>query len=290
MLTREGEYSRRGTEREVRESNQLLHEPIEYPHMLETPQGPQMGNGEPTVSIDEVVRRLIIHEDKPIENLPTMTAPELKLIGRCVCFRTKQTINGVTAQYFYTGLVSAVTASAVTLMYVNRYTEGDFKVYKEREKVVLRTVNASAQEMTRRHRREGRSSSIEISNDQHPSGAPLHGYSAEGEVGAGSDGGLAGQQDGAALFRVDASGSLDPAVKMSFEVDGEENVFSSTHEEKEMVEGRSEELSGGGIGAIRAPRPPHFRHCTTSVGPLPCVSFFRKNIHDVAFGRDPRSS
>ncbi|KPA73834.1 hypothetical protein ABB37_09478 [Leptomonas pyrrhocoris] len=258
--------------------------------MLEVPQTPQTGNEKAEESIEGIVNRLIIHDDKPIENLPTLTAPELKLIGRCVSLSTKQTINGVTAQYFYTGLVSAVTATAVALMYVNRYTEADFKVYVEREKALVRAVNASAQEMTRQAHQRARSPSSDVDKDQHHIGGPQHGYTAAGEVGVDRDGGITGQRDGAALMNVDAAGSLAPAVKMTLEGEDEAEVFRGA-QETEMEEGSNEGLSGGGVnGAVPTRRPPHFRTSAASAGPLPYVSFLRKSIHDVRFGRDPRSS
>jgi hypothetical protein len=304
MSTREEvEYARRTDEVEAPGSRLPLQEPVDHAEMLEGPQELQRATEAPKESIDDVVSRLIIHEDKPIENLPTMTAPELKLIGRCVSLSTKQTINGVTAQYYYTGLVSAVTATAVTLMYVNRYTEEDFKLYKEREKALMKAANASAQETAKQHNRHeghhthhGRSPSSEIDQDQQHVGVPVNGHSAEGEVGVGHRGALTGQNDGAALACVDAAGSLAPAVKMAFDTDGgEEKAFSCT-QDGELDEAGT--TNDGGYDSndnhrrqpMRVQRPPHFRSCVRSVGPLPYVSFLRKSIHNVAFGRDPRSS
>ena len=296
----ETEYSQRGTGRESDERDASLREPVEQPAMFEGVPVTQDGNEEPKQSIDDIVANLIIHEHKPIENLPTMSAPELKLIGRCVSLSIKQTVNGVTAPYYYTGLVSAVTAAAVTLMYVNRYTEVDFQVYKEREKVAVRAGTASAQEMTQRnashtdhhHSTHGRSPSSEIDQDQQHVGVPAHGCSVKGEASLDHNGELTGQRDAAAALplHVDAAGSLAPAVVMNFDyaTEGDKQAFNVAQDGE--VEESSNDPVSGAAGPPLVLRPRHFRNFAGSVGPLPYVSFLRKNIHDVAFGRDPRSS
>lgn len=222
------------------------------------------------VSIDDVVSRIIIHDDRPIENLPVMQAPELKLIGRCVSLCVSRNVNDIEQIFYYTGLVSSVTYTAVTLMHVNRYTRSDFKKYVTREKQVTKDgVQADKESGGSAGKR---------------SGLPSHGYTVEGEVGVGKDGGLTSTQDAAALLRLDAAGSLAPAVALCTKEEIEALDFAGSPNQPDAPEAPQTQST------TRALQHKNFRRCEASIGPLPYVTFLRKSVHDVRFGRDPRSS
>ena len=203
-------------------------EPFESSEALANPSHADVKSDDAEPSTDEVVSNLVIHEDRPIENLPTMSAPELKLIGRCVSLCVMRKVDSEEEPFYYTGLVASVTFAAVTLMYVNRYTRSDFKSYMAREKQVSKAGPQAA---------------------------------VEGEVGA---------------------GSLAAAVRLLTE----DEIGAA-----EPVSSRSPAAAAAAAQTpTRALWHKKFRESTGSVGPLPYVTFLRKNIHDVAFGRDPRSS
>ncbi|KAG5471955.1 hypothetical protein CUR178_02620 [Leishmania enriettii] len=263
--------------------------------------------------IERLVSRIIVHEERPIENLPVMAAPELKLTGRCVSLCVKQAINGgASASYYYTGLVAMVAASTVTLMQVNRYTSADFKAYKSREQRLvksrpvvldLRDSDSSTQRLRRVGARSAymthvvpESDTAETSPAQAGNsfcgGLSVHGYSADGEVGVGEDGGLAGTADSSRLCALDAAGSLAPAVPLrAVTVQDPAMVLQQEQENLSVLVGLSTEEC---LEASSPTRPAKglrsFRAVDGSCGPIPYVTFLRKSIHEVEFGRDPRSS
>ncbi|KPI83110.1 hypothetical protein ABL78_7868 [Leptomonas seymouri] len=236
---------------------------------------------------EEAASCLVIHDDKHIENLPSIKAPELLPIGRCVSFGTKQTTNGVSTVWYYTGLVSSVTATAVTLLYVNRYTESDFKAYREREKMA---------------------SSGSVVSDSH--GFREGDGNAQALILTGSDVISAGRrsseiQAGVPHFScrlseafsntfgvsqhvsVDPRGSLCPAVKMTT---GMELQRLSAHRSRTGLEGREGCAERTAVDSSQGVRALTLRTCSASLGPLPCATFSRSNIHDVAYGRSPDRS
>ncbi|KPA73832.1 hypothetical protein ABB37_09476 [Leptomonas pyrrhocoris] len=226
---------------------------------------------QPVESIENVLRRLILHEDRPIENLPEMVSSELKLIGRCVSLRVKQTIGGINAPYYYTGLVSMVTDTAVTLMYVCRYTAVDFSFYQTRERRIADVASSAGYPPLRRRRELDigdedavqRSSTVSQKNGGDSEGAS----SSTGRV-TEAEGGdaVAGLHS-----RPDAAGSLAPALCLSLEP-----AEASPTADTEPAHPRSA-------------RPKRFRLCTESLAILPYVTLLRANIDEVAFGRDPTS-
>ncbi|KAG5471613.1 hypothetical protein LSCM4_03162 [Leishmania orientalis] len=271
-------------------------------------------NGRRKEPIEELVSRIIVHEERPIENLPVMAAPELKLTGRCVSLCMKQAINGgALAPYYYTGLVAMVTASTVTLMHVNRYTRADFKEYKSREQRLVKGRSVvldlrDSDNSTQRRRRVGarspytthvvpESDTAEASPAQAGNslygGLSVHGYSADGEVGVGEDGGLACTADSSLLCALDAAGSLAPAVPLrAVAVQDPAVVFQQEQEENlSVLDGFSTEEGPDGTSPThRVKGLRSFRVVDGSCGPIPYVTFLRKSIHEVEFGRDPRSS
>ncbi|KAG5471300.1 hypothetical protein LSCM1_01377 [Leishmania martiniquensis] len=264
--------------------------------------------------IEELVARIIIHEERPIENLPAMAAPELKLTGRCVSLCVKQSIDGGTpAPYYYTGLVAMVTATTVTLMHVNRYTRADFKEYKSREQRLVKgrpaVVNLQyADHSPPRHQRATPRSPFTIQTAPRGSsavtsptqpgqslygGLSVHGYSADGEVGVGEDGELTSTEDSTRLCALNPAGGLAPAVPLT--AMAEDSSAVAHHQDQAERLSRPDELSAdvGADGTTAAHRVMGIRRFRTfdgSFGPIPYVTFLRKSIHEVEFGRDPRSS
>ncbi|KAK7201942.1 hypothetical protein NESM_000261900 [Novymonas esmeraldas] len=280
--------------------------------------------GRPKESIEEQVARIIIHDDRPIEHLPVMMAPELKLIGRCVSLCVKQSIAGApVASYYYTGLVATVTASSVTLMHVYRYTRADFKVYKAREQrlaqgdlvtddaqdngtsatlpntrttsaPLLPTLFYTAAGATPRPPAPSDSAAVAQDHRGGAAASPGHRYSREGAVDVAEDGGLASAQDPSSLRAMDAAGSLTPAVPVKTDAEIESEGAAAEREQEGAAEGEEAAVAEAGNctagGSGRGQRLRHVRNYGGSMGPIPYVTFLRKTIYNVEFGRDPRSA
>ncbi|KAK7201941.1 hypothetical protein NESM_000261800 [Novymonas esmeraldas] len=255
-----------------------------------------------TASLDVLMERLIFHVDGPIDNLPELAAPELKLIGRCVSFQVRQRIGGAPAAwYHYTGIVSGVTAQTVTMMQVNRYTHVDYKAYKEREWHLVKGKAIPVEASSSIGRGGGYAFSIDpmmrAPAPRSPAsarGLVSYGYTADGEVGVDEDGHLTAARDTTKVGDWRLPGSLAPATALVTDVElrllAEERRRIAQHD-RHTVEGLDRE-SGAAEPQhhSRAARHRHFRAFDGSVGPIPYVTFLRKNIHDVHFGRDPRSA
>ncbi|KPA73830.1 hypothetical protein ABB37_09474 [Leptomonas pyrrhocoris] len=236
-------------------------------------------------SIDDVLDRVTVHDDHGIDGLPVLSAPELGVIGRAVSFSATKAVNGARTKFYYTGLVSVVTAAAVTLMHVHRYTEEGFELYKKRERSLSKKGAPTSSEP------KGTSTArpAAAGGKEKRRGDPLSlcGYSAEGEVGVGHDGRLTLHHDNAALLRMHAAGSLARATRVDAEAEAEAVAFEE--------EGSGCTLAAEAEAATAAPaRTARRRHSVPAhdgcVGPLPYVTFLRKAARDVKFGRDPRSS
>ncbi|CAJ1991266.1 hypothetical protein conserved [Leishmania donovani] len=252
---------------------------------------------DPTASTEDLVPRIVLCEDRPIENLPVMVSPELKLIGRCVTFLVKQTLNGAAAtSYYYIGLVSTVTASTATLMHVDRYTPADFKAYKSREQRLANGLAVPVNTGSSIGNNRGREfNEVSMSaNNRPPSSLPdgeLRSYSRanEDEVAAAEDGSLTRARGAGQLIDLYASGSLAHSAPLTTET--ELATAISTQRDKEQLrapyaslEENQEQPEAGGAARYR-----HFRRFSGSIGPIPYVTFLRKNIQDVEFGRDPNA-
>ncbi|KPI82703.1 hypothetical protein ABL78_8284, partial [Leptomonas seymouri] len=220
------------------------------------------------LSVDDVVNNIIMHDHMPIENLPVMVAPELKLIGRCVSLSVRGAFSDADQLFYYTGLVFSVNVATVTLTHVNRYTPTDYRKFIARERRVTkdgrRVETGPCKPVTR------------------ASGLSFYGYTAVGELGVGRDGALVSTPDTAALLRLDAAGSLAPATHLCTAADFDAQASASIPSHHDVGE-----TAPTITGALRTKR---FCGSDASIGPLPFVSFQRKRIHDVRFGRDPRSS
>ncbi|TPP41541.1 hypothetical protein CGC20_3755 [Leishmania donovani] len=264
-------------------------------------------------SIDEMVSRIAIPDNIPIQNLPVLNAPELKLIGRCVSFCVKLPPNGPTSvSYYYTGLVSMVTGTSVGLIYVNRYTCEDFEAYKAHEKCLANSENPApdeqntvksaphriqkAMKVLRHLHSVPTAANVEASATQSgPSvfdGLPVNPNSKEGEAGADDERALSITADSCVLCAADAAGSLAPAVPLKT-VAELETAEVRDGDGRECVLGAARlllEEGAGGAGAVnRGLRVRAFRRFSGSIGPIPYVTFLRKNIQDVEFGRDPNA-
>ena len=232
------------------------------------------------------VSHLVVPVDKPIEDLPSIRAPELQLIGRCVSFGVKQTTSGGSAYYHYTGLVSMVTASAVTLMHVNRYTETDFKAYRNRERKATHEPcphdfsesDGAAQTLILAVNDQVSATRESSQREADVSHFPCRFSEVFGSAFGGST-----------RAPADLRGSLAPAAEM---VTGTMlDNLAAHHRHRESTAAHTQEPPvAAAMAADKQRRPTSLRDCAGSIGPLPYVSFLRKNIHDVAFGRSPDSS
>ncbi|CBZ29138.1 conserved hypothetical protein [Leishmania mexicana MHOM/GT/2001/U1103] len=264
-------------------------------------------------SIDDMMLRITIPDSRSIQNLPVFNAPELKLIGRCVSFCVKMPANDATSvTYYYTGLVAMVTGTSVALIYVNRYTREAFDAYKTLEQYLESNQGPAPDEQSlvksaplRIHKamRTLRTlhtipttANVETSTAQ-PSqsvfdGLLVHPNSKEGEAGADDDSALSIAVDPYVLCAADAAGSLAPAVPLKIvaelqaaeerDGDGEERVSGEAR--LLLAEGAS------GAGAVnRGLRVRNFRRFSGSIGLIPYMTFLRKSIENVEFGRDPNA-
>nr|CAC37200.1 hypothetical transmembrane protein P883.06 [Leishmania major] len=226
-----------------------------------------------------------------------MVSPELKLIGRCVTFLVKQTLNGVLAtSYYYIGLVSTVTVSTATLMHVNRYTPADFKAYKSREQRLAKGVAVPANSGSSIGNDGGREfNEKSMSPNNRPpsslSGSELRSYSRanDDEVAAAEDGGLTRIRGTGRLTDLYASGSLAHSALLTTETELETAISKQRDKEQLLAPYTSLEENQGQPEAGGAARHRHFRRFSGSIGPIPYVTFLRKSIHDVEFGRDPNA-
>jgi hypothetical protein len=224
-----------------------------------------------------------------------VTSPELRVIGWAVAFSTTKSVDGIKTKHFYTGLVSVVTATAVTLMYVNRYTESGFKAYTQREHAFARKSAVRVPDLSGTNE-SAAPSPLHGANEKHISvGLVAHGYSPEGEVGVGQKGQLTGRVDCAALLGMDAAGSLALAVPL-LRREPEAMEVSALLEEyggEAHVHDTHVSSGEGEVGAAPQTRAACRRHLPAdydTIGPLPFVTFQRKSVRAVRFGRDPRSS
>ncbi|KPI83108.1 hypothetical protein ABL78_7866 [Leptomonas seymouri] len=239
----------------------------------------------PEESIEDLVDRLIIHGDQCTEHLPIMTSPELRIIGKAVSFSLEKTVNGDKKVCYYTGLVSSVTAAAVTLMHVNCYTEKDFELYKKRERSFLKKKAVGTQNLKNGNSVRSSPSEGKPMNSIHA--LSLYGNVTEEEVRVEVQDGLAGNGENAALLRVDAAGSLAAATQFSIEVTEAEPVaFSEGQHAGSSVGESPPPIHSRARAAFRSKVSSH----SVSFGPLPFASFQRKRLRNVRFCRDPRSS
>ncbi|KAG5471301.1 hypothetical protein LSCM1_01378 [Leishmania martiniquensis] len=244
--------------------------------------------------------RIAVHDARPIEHLPVIASSELKMIGCCVSFRVKATKKGrLGTSYHYTGLVAAVTATTVTLMHANRYTSDDIKGYKCREELLKKNEDAFSdsdsclitnklgalflEEMRRTtHLREPASDN----------GAFFYGFPEKGAVIFAQHRGCTGTNRRPALHELLVSGSLAPAVGLVTE-DELDSIASGWRQEAHEPTSETSAAAAhreGSRSSPRAVRHRRFRTFDGSFGPIPYVTFLRKSIHEVEFGRDPRSS
>ncbi|KAG5496911.1 hypothetical protein GH5_01419 [Leishmania sp. Ghana 2012 LV757] len=255
------------------------------------------GRGAP---IDDAMACLVFHEARPIENLPAMVSPELKMIGRCVAFSVRQSRKSTpAASYAYVGLVSAITATTVTLMHVNRYTAVDFKAYNAREQLLAKRKGIAFKSGSRIGTDGGSAANLEsIGTNPGPrepisdGGPPFYGCCAEGEEGSAQHRGRTSPGCPPALHQADISGSLALLPLLVTEEGLEATALARRQEDREPINGTHITFVDHGCSAAstRAARHRRFRSFHGSCGPIPYVTFSRKSIHEVEFGRDPRSS
>ncbi|GET91077.1 hypothetical protein, conserved [Leishmania tarentolae] len=217
----------------------------------------------PKDSIEDMVSRTTIPESLPIQNLPVITAPELKLIGRCVDFCVKvPTDDTASVPYYYTGLVSMVTATTVALMYVNRYTREDFVQYKALQRSRANRDSGAAGDGSRAKRTPP------------PISKAVHALPTEADLEASAT------PHGESVF-----GALP------VQPNSNEHEMGARENRGPAATADAWGLCAGGAGAVhRGQRVRAFRGLSGSIGPIPYVTFLRKSIHDVEFGRGPHSA
>ncbi|KAH9577633.1 hypothetical protein LSM04_009731 [Trypanosoma melophagium] len=199
---------------------------------------------------EELAAEAIIRADGPCENLPSLRPQELKIIGRCVTFQGETIVEGERVLLHYEGLVGMITKDTVVLLHVNRFTNEDFKKYQEE------SANAAEEQARRKKHRVGNG------DEQDSRGQDLH-ANQNGENGLETDGNPSGASNDNGVNGINC---FLPETQTSHEV----------REEPSTVE-ISAQRHGRQIGS-------------GSLGPVPFMTFSRRRIHDVVFGRDPHSS
>ncbi|ORC93706.1 uncharacterized protein TM35_000015830 [Trypanosoma theileri] len=205
----------------------------------------------PPAAEEELAAEAIIRVDGPCENLPQLRPHELKIIGRCVTFQGETIVDGERVLLYYEGLVGMITKDTVMLLHVNRFTNEDFQKYQEK-------LLKAAQEQTRRRRNQEENADYNQGN----------GGQNTQESQGGEDALEAGEN---------TSGSSNDN-----EMSGISCFLPGGQESREV----REETSAVDVYSQR-----HGRQLGSgTLGPVPFMTFSRRRIHGVVFGRDPHSS
>ncbi|CCW66486.1 unnamed protein product [Phytomonas sp. Hart1] len=84
---------------------------------------------EENISVAELLHKTLVYLDRPMENLPPLTLPELKLIGRRVCFNSETKIGQEFVMMKYVGLVGTINKDTVMLIHVFRFKGSENGAY-----------------------------------------------------------------------------------------------------------------------------------------------------------------
>ncbi|KAL7696104.1 hypothetical protein N2W54_003432 [Lotmaria passim] len=240
----------------------------------EPPQPPQ-AEEEQEPPIEDLVNKAVIHANKPIEHLPLISPPELKLIGRCVTFKGDTTVDGETRTFYYEGLVGTINKETVMLIHVQRYTEEDFQLHK----LALRTRHNNGSGSGEKD--EGQENSEDANNNNenglNMGDAPTTSATAattreEQEARRRNSDSMSDSGPNCAANGNDFDFDHTAAAMHKMETPQLLNDLGETHEE-----------------ATTRVRNRMRGHCG-SMGPIPYTTFSRSRIHRVEFGVDPRSS
>lgn len=216
--------------------------------------------------IEELVSKAIIHADRPIEYLPSISPPELKLIGRCVTFNGDTSIDGEIRSFYYEGLVATINKETVMLIHVHRYTEEDFQVHKlERRQAAVASNDVLK---------------ATPSGEQEVVGAAVT-ASAPGVQGLGRS--AATTREELEAMQQSRRGAAGDAHEFDFDQQG---VSVTEHHEAPELLNELGETHAEATTRVRN----RMRKQTGSMGPIPYVTFSRSHIHRVEFGVDLRSS
>ncbi|AYU82649.1 hypothetical protein LdCL_340037100 [Leishmania donovani] len=238
---------------------------------------PQQPEEVQELPIEEVVNSTVIHLDKPIEHMPLISPPELKLVGRCVTFKGDTTINGETRSFFYEGLIGTINKETVMLIHVHRYTEEDFQLHK----------------LERRHafRADENLKSSQQGVAVAPSNCAVEGIS------SGGHGGTAREEIEANYSNDNLNCVRNPVVAESIQKpkDDDDNFdFDFDHHSISVTEHQEMPALLNALGETHAEEATRVRNRMQqqkgTMGPIPYVTFSRSHIHRVEFGVDPQSS
>ncbi|KPA82391.1 hypothetical protein ABB37_03468 [Leptomonas pyrrhocoris] len=229
--------------------------------------------------IEELVNKAVIHGDKPIEHLPLISPPELKLIGRCVTFKGDTTVNGETHSFYYEGLVGTINKETVMLIYVQRYTEEDFQLHK----------------LQLRHDQDNNQGNGKGRGQETMEGGSSNERGGMNDFNTGGEGGPhAGMATPPATTREEREAhrhSTDSASDGgSHRANGNDFDFDHTTATLRMEEPQLLNDLGETHAEATTRVRNRMRGHEGSMGPIPYVTFSRSRIHRVEFGVDPRSS
>jgi hypothetical protein len=229
--------------------------------------------------IEELVNKVIIHSNKPIENLPLISPPELKLIGRCVTFKGDTTVEGETRSFYYEGLVATINKETVMLIHVQRYTEEDFQLHK----LELRHHHNSHLSDGNGKEQEGTGSDTGGAAEDNTNGLNT-GTEAERGIAATREEREARRRTNDRMPHNELNRAANTNNNNDFDFD-HTAVASQTMEEPQLLNHLGETHEEA-TTRVRN----RMRGHQGSMGPIPYVTFSRSRIHRVEFGVDPRST
>lgn len=268
----------------------------------------------PQESIDAVVSRIRFHLDKPMERLPALTARELRSIGQCISLSIATKVNGTRVRMYYTGVICSVSKTTLVLAHVNRYTDLDFATFLHREEAAV----SGSSDMGSRSSPDTKTLPFRAAEE-----APLEVMS---RIGAGAAGSAAApRQRAAGRVRSLLGNSPAPAPLLPAPLQNSPQESEAATEFPAQVRRRSlmmreagsllfagQTATAGLVSPVEAGVQDgeaaaeggsldetatatttqtqgrnRLSQFTGSVGPLPFVSFLRKNVRDVTFVRDP---
>ncbi|KPI85933.1 hypothetical protein ABL78_5017 [Leptomonas seymouri] len=252
---------------------------VQQPSQDETHPQPPRTEEEQEPPIEDLVNKTVFHVNKPIENLPLISPPELKLIGRCVTFKGDTVVDGEATSFYYEGLVGTINKETVMLIHVHRYTEEDFQLHK----LQLRHHNSDNQADGKGEEQETMEGYRRSSRDD--AGDFATGIEGSLNAGEGPPAATAREEREAHRHITDSASDGGSIRAHGSDFDMDDTVGASQMEEAQLLNDVGETHAEATTRVRNRMRGHH-----GSMGPIPYVTFSRSRIQCVEFGVDPRSS
>lgn len=234
-------------------------------------------------NIEDVVSKCVIHSHRPFENMPSISPPELKIIGRCVTFRGDTTINNETRTMHYEGLVGTINKDTVMLVHVHRFTEEDYELH-------------------RLEQREDEPPADDLKKA--PAGATATGEAMEAVAATGTVDGSApamavvvDSSSGGGATTAPSGGTRRPPPRehddgLTFDSGCVSPAVGPSGAVSPAPTGAAAAAAAAAAGETHGTTTARVRHrlAAGTAGPVPFMTFSRNRIHNVEFSKDPKSS